>query len=257
MVGRCPPPFALTKSLRLLRDATWLTEEQVAPFLRLAGLSELADPVPVVRGLARLWPVAGAGDLLGPTTAREMDLEQLARQVRSAGVISAPRELPAGDSIWLRERRRIAAPPGYLVAANDISSKLARPVRRQLAAAGGLSSDELLVGCRRESAALRRVDEAALTAWAWHQPDITVRGGELTVGLDGVRWLGRADQAVLALFASGGPVRRQMIFQALEHRGLFGPSAEQWVFHCGWLRGGGSRGRYVLAGSGGVAAPPS
>ncbi len=201
---------------------------------------------PLLVALAQLWNVPLPASLDPPGWLRA-ELAATAAAVRTAGVLPGG-PVPAGQVPLLRDRgvRQIA---GWLIAVDDRASLLARPIRRQLAAAGPLRAAELLVGARRQRPRLADLDQVGLLTWARAQPDLTIDGEHIHLLHGDQQWLRATDPCVLALFTDRtGSVARADILTALGEVGTLPGSAEVWTVPCAWLRPAGTRGRYVLAG---------
>ena len=184
---------------------------------------------------------------LDPPKRVRADVAATAANARTAGVLRSE-SVPAGQIALLRDAG-VQHADGWLVARDDRVSLLARPLRRQLAAAGPLTVDDLIVGARRQRPALSGLDPVALLAWARAQADLTVEDSRVALLYDRHRWLQPSDPRVLALFThQAGPVARADILTTLINSGTSRGSADVWVVRCLWLRPSGRRGQYLLVG---------
>lgn len=253
LTAESPPPTALLDALAVSAQQPNLSEERLRAALAGAKLSDGAAGTPLLLALAELWTVPLPPSLHPPEHVREQ-LAALTKDVRIAGAL--PREpVPA---VHVRQLRDAGVRPaaGWLVAENDRTSQLARPIRRQLAAAGALTAAELLTGARRQRPRLTQLEQSGVLAWARAQPDLAIDGDHLRLKHNHEQWLRATDPCVLALFPGRfGPIPRTRILEALVGAGMLRASAEVWVVRCAWLRPAGTRGYYVLAGPAGRTTP--
>jgi len=140
--------------------------------------------------------------------------------------------VPAGQAPLLRAAG-VHEAGVWLVAIDDRTSQVARPVRRQLAALGPLPAEVLAAGGRRERLSLAGLSGPALLTWARAQPDLSVDGNVVTLTSEPERWMRGTDPCVLALFADAeNAVPRSTILTAPVKHGSTLPSAEVWLVRC-------------------------
>ena len=252
LTSSCAAPAALLSALRLSASQPALTTRELGAALATAGLSEGQAGAPLLVALAHLWDLPLPDSLDPPQHVRD-HITAIAADVRTAGVLRST-SLPAGQTAFLRDAG-VHDAGGWLVASDDRLSLLARPIRRQLAAAGPLTVDELTVGARRQRSAMTGLDRNALLAWARTQSDLHVEGHRVALVHSPHRWLQPSDPRVLALFTDqASTVARGDILTALVAGGMSPGSAEVWTVRCSWLRPSGRRGQYILAGRQDAAA---
>lgn len=247
LAAQCRPPQALLEALDLVAARPAASELELRCALAEAGLANgMAGPLLLIE-LARLWQVPIPEALDPPADVRN-EVAVLARRARAAGVLPAT-PVPAGQMPLLRAAQ-VRGAGAWLVAVDDWTSQLARPVRRQLAAVGPLTAEVLVEGACRERPGLAGLAVPALLVWAREQSDLTVEGNSIALSADRQRWLRATDPPVLRLFADvAAGVPRSAILSALVEHGSGLPSAEVWLVRCAWLRrADGHCGRYTLAG---------
>ena len=192
----------------------------------------LVDPdlaaTPGFRALSMLWHL-GAALPLWPSPARKGDLRDLADRVRKAGILTGvdfQERLDAADTGWLGAQR-----PRYPAAAADHTSRLSRPVRRQLACVGALSATELPQGLLRARPGYRDPARRALR--------LEARGAHAAATQRPV---------ILELVRAGQAASRGDILARLVTDGLPPASASLWLVRCPWLRPAGQRAVFRRAG---------